>query len=204
MATDPKHHHSSHGDDGSGPLNHETTDISLEGVGKLTLGFAIVLFVITGVIYGTYILLDARAVEGDTTAARAADLGRTPSITRPTLMNTPNGMDQMGRLPAGPKLLTNEPLWLADIQKMQQEALTTYGWVSKDAGTVRLPIDRAKALIVERGLPVTAAPEAAAPADGSTPPATDPGGVDATVGTPASTTTPQSATAGSGPRPGGM
>lgn len=201
MATDHQHHHSSHGDDGGGQLNHETTDISLEGVGKLTIGFALVLFVVTGVMYGTYRMLDARSVEGDTTAARAADLGRARSITRPTLMNTPNGMDQMGRPPAGPKLLTNEPLWLADIKKTQQDALTSYGWVNKDAGTVRLPIERAKALIVERGLPKTAAPEAA-PADGTTAPATDPGGMDATVGTPVPTTTPQSPTAGSGPRPG--
>jgi hypothetical protein len=198
MATDHQHHHSSHGDDGSGPLNHETTDISLEGIGKLTIGFALVLFVVTAVIYGTYILLDARAVAGDSTAERAADLGRTKSITRPTLLNTPNGIDQMGRPPAGPKLLTNEPLWLADIKKTQQEALTTYGWVSKEAGTVRLPIDRAKALIVERGLPTAAA----GPADGTTAPAADAGGVEATVGTPVPTTTPQSTTAGSGPRHG--
>lgn len=167
MATDHQHHHSSHGDDGAGPLNHETTDISLEGVGKLTVGFALVLFVVTGVMYGTYWMLDARAIAGDTTAARAADLGRTTSITRPTMMDTPNGMDQMGRLPAGPKLLTNEPLWLAGIKQTQHEALTTYGWVNKEAGTVRLPIERAKALIVERGLPTTAAPEAA-PADDPT------------------------------------
>ena len=32
--------------------------------------------------------------------------------------------------------------------------LTTYGWVDKNAGTVRIPIDRAKELLLERGLPV--------------------------------------------------
>lgn len=202
MATDHQHHHSSHGDDGAAPLNHETTDISLEGVGKLTIGFAIILFVVTAVMYGTYRMLDARSVQNDTTAERAADLGRTKSITRPTLLDTPNGLDQMGRTPAGPKLLTNEPLWLAEIKKTQQEALTTYGWVNKDAGTVRLPIERAKQLIAERGLPKAAVTDAAAPADGTTAPAGDPGGVDATVGTPLPTTTPQSPTAGSGPRPG--
>ena len=202
MATDHQHHHSSHGDDGGGPLNHETTDISLEGVGKLTISFALVLFVVTAVMYGTYRMLDARATDNDTAIAQAADRGEgAKSITRPTLMNTPNGIDQMGRTPAGPKLLTNEPLWLADIKKTQQQALTTYGWVNKEAGTVRLPIDRAKALIVERGLPKTAVAEAAVPADGAVAPAGDVGGVEATVGTPVPTTTPKSATAGSGATP---
>ena len=46
MATDPHHNpRTSHGDDGAGPLNHEPTDISLEGIGKLTIGFVIILLV---------------------------------------------------------------------------------------------------------------------------------------------------------------
>ena len=36
----------------------------------------------------------------------------------------------------------------------QDAAMTTYGWVNQGAEIVRLPIDRAKALVIERGLPV--------------------------------------------------
>ena len=36
MATD----HGAHNAGPHGPINHETTDIDLEGVGKITLGFA--------------------------------------------------------------------------------------------------------------------------------------------------------------------
>jgi len=202
MATDHQHHHSSHGDDGAGPLNHETTDISLEGVGKLTIGFAIVLFVVTAVMFGTYRLLDRQYDAQEVPVVRISDRPGGSEEIVPNLIDKVNEMQNVGRQPAGPRLLTNEPLWLADIKKTQEQALTTYGWVDKQAGTVRLPIERAKALIAERGLPQSAPPAAAAPGDGTAAPAADPGGMDATIGTPLPTTTPQSPTAGSGPRPG--
>ena len=61
MATDHHLRHGSHGDDGHVPLNHETTDIPLGGVGKLAIGFAIVLLTVSAAMYGTYRLLDRRA-----------------------------------------------------------------------------------------------------------------------------------------------
>lgn len=188
MATDPHH---SHGDDGSGQLNHETTDISLEGIGKLTIGFGAIILVISAALYGSFRLLDRRATAADTSVQRAIEQGRaTPTPTRPTLMSRPNGIDEMGRPAAGPRMLTNEPMWLADFRARQAEALKTYAWVDKDAGTVRLPIERAKQLIVERGLPKTAAPAAPeAPADGAAP-------AEGAAPTPA-TPTPAPATPGS-------
>jgi len=169
MATD-QHHHSSHGDDGGGPLNHETTDISLEGVGKLTIGFVLILSVISGVMFFTYRMLDRRAVAADTSMSQInADRGVVDNASRP-LMDQPNALEGRGRQPAGPKLLTNEPMWLRQYRARQQAAATTYAWVDKEAGVVRLPVERAKQLLLERGLPVTAAPaEAASPADGTAP-----------------------------------
>ena len=53
-----------------------------------------------------------------------------------------------------PRLLVNEPANLADLRKHEHEMLTTYGWMDQNAGVVRLPIERAKELVLERGLPV--------------------------------------------------
>ena len=53
-----------------------------------------------------------------------------------------------------PQLLVNEPANLSDLHRHEQEMLTTYGWMDQNAGIVRLPIERAKELILERGLPV--------------------------------------------------
>ena len=68
-------------------------------------------------------------------------------------------------LPNGPqpRLLVDEPANLADLRKHEHEMLTTYGWMDQSAGIVRLPIERAKDLILERGLPV----RGAAPAPGA-------------------------------------
>lgn len=67
-------------------------------------------------------------------------------------------------LPNGPqpRLLVNEPANLADLNKHEHEMLTTYGWMDQNAGVVRLPIERAKELLLERGLPVRGAEPAPA------------------------------------------
>jgi len=53
-----------------------------------------------------------------------------------------------------PNLLVNEPLNLATFRAQEEEKLTTYGWVDRNAGVVRIPVERAKDLLLERGLPV--------------------------------------------------
>jgi len=69
-----------------------------------------------------------------------------------------------GALPPPPNLLLNEPANLTQFREREVHELTTYGWLDKNAGTVRLPIDRAKELILERGLPVRGAQAPAADA----------------------------------------
>jgi hypothetical protein len=41
----------------------------------------------------------------------------------------------------------------------QQNILNTYGWIDRQNGIVRLPIDRAMQLLLQRGLPVRSAPQ---------------------------------------------
>ena len=184
MATDHHHPASSHGDDGTGPLNHETTDIALDGIGKLTIGFVLVIAMVSAAMYGTYRLLDNRARAADAPISKMNEGRPAVDVARQPLMDRPNELESQGRPMAGPKLLTNEPLWLNQYRAQQLAATTTYGWVDKDAGVVRLPIERAKRLLVERGLPATAA--AAAPPT----PAEGAAGTAPTVGPTAPTTGP--------------
>jgi hypothetical protein len=53
-----------------------------------------------------------------------------------------------------PKLLVDEPANLDALRAREREVLTTYGVVDPAAGTYRIPIERAKDLLIERGLPV--------------------------------------------------
>ena len=64
-----------------------------------------------------------------------------------------------------PRLEENERTELRSFIEDQDRKLATYDWVDKDKGTVRIPIDRAMELIVQRGLPVH--PEGASSAPNS-------------------------------------
>ena len=78
-----------------------------------------------------------------------------------------------GRLVSGseaspsPALLVSEPTVLREFQARHHDAQTTYGWINQGAAIVRLPIERAKDLVLERGLPIRpASSPTPAPADG--------------------------------------
>jgi hypothetical protein len=54
---------------------------------------------------------------------------------------------------------TDLPLQAMDnLRKSTNEHLNSYGWVDKPGGVARVPIDRAKAMIAERGLPAITSP----------------------------------------------
>lgn len=56
-------------------------------------------------------------------------------------------------VPPEPRLQVEAPKDLRSLQAAEQEVLTTYAWVSKEAGIARIPIERAMQLVLERGLP---------------------------------------------------
>ena len=61
---------------------------------------------------------------------------------------------QENRLPPEPRLQTQPREDLRELRAREDEILTSYGWLDKNAGVVRIPIDRAMQMTVERGLPV--------------------------------------------------
>jgi hypothetical protein len=63
-----------------------------------------------------------------------------------------------GQAPPGPNLLAvlpgahGEPQNLKEFHEKETAILTTYGWTDQNTGAVRIPIDRAKELVLEKGL----------------------------------------------------
>jgi hypothetical protein len=55
---------------------------------------------------------------------------------------------------AAPQLEIDERNQLDKIRIDEAQTLSTYDWVDQEAGTVRIPIDRAMDLLAQRGLPV--------------------------------------------------
>jgi hypothetical protein len=60
-------------------------------------------------------------------------------------------------LPPEPRLQVSAPKDLKQYKTAQDEILNSYGWVDQNAGIVRIPIDRAMDILVQKGLPVRGA-----------------------------------------------
>jgi hypothetical protein len=87
---------------------------------------------------------------------------------------------------------------MQDMRRAEDQHLTTYGWVDQQKGTVRIPLDVAKQIALQRGFQVVAAPApAATAAPGMTAPAVESGAAasqPATGTAPATTTAPANTT----------
>ena len=64
----------------------------------------------------------------------------------------PNLTDS-GQLPPLPRLQIDPSIELKDIRDWEEEQLTDYGWVDKDTGVFRIPIERAIEITAQMGLP---------------------------------------------------
>ena len=65
----------------------------------------------------------------------------------------PLAVGQARPLPPPPRLQTYPFRDLRDLRREEDRLLTTYEWVDKNAGTVRLPIARAMEVVAAQGLP---------------------------------------------------
>jgi len=61
--------------------------------------------------------------------------------------------DNSRALPPTPRLQAEPAADLEQVRQAQEEILNSYGWVDKANGTVRVPIDRAMDMLMERKLP---------------------------------------------------
>ena len=52
-----------------------------------------------------------------------------------------------------PRLQIDAPNELRQLRAAEDAALNTYGWVDKDAGIVKIPVDRAMEILAKKGLP---------------------------------------------------
>ena len=72
-------------------------------------------------------------------------------------------------IPPEPRLQVEAPKDLTHLQAAEHAVLSSYGWVSQEAGIARIPIERAMQLVLERGLPAGKPATAAPPAKGGAP-----------------------------------
>lgn len=131
MSTDP--HDVEYGPNPPGAA-YEHTDID-PGVGYRFGAWLLVAMLISGaIVFGTFRLLQGRVAARDEAAARY------PMAAGQT------------REPPAPRLQTQPFKDVYQLRRTEAERLNGYGWVDQATGVVHIPIDRAMALAIERGV----------------------------------------------------
>jgi len=123
----------------------EGDGISYSGI----VWFVVVLTVVTVgcqiLMWGLFAFMQNRAESTDAVRSPVQPALVQPGIQNGQIIGSPERPQ--------PLMLVDEPTVLHDFRERELQSLTTYGWVDRNAGTVRIPIDRAKQLLLERGLP---------------------------------------------------
>ncbi len=114
---------------------HEPRDINATAVGCFALALVLGAVVIFALLAGVFHRLDEHVPGG------AATRITSERISVPS-----------------PELQTNPAREMDRFRAAEKETLASYGWVDRQAGIARIPIERAMELIVERGLPATPGP----------------------------------------------
>jgi hypothetical protein len=115
----------------SGP-GYETSDASPGGL----LLFGLAMFLIIGLV-----LLIAAGVFKYFSASQSLGAPASPFANA-------------SQIPPAPRLQTEPRLDLEHLHAREEHLLHTYEWVDPNAGIVRIPIERAMELVLQKGLPV--------------------------------------------------
>ena len=116
-------------------VHHETTDVNVRAVLLFGAGLFVVAAVIHVLIWVLFGYLSGREAI-------------------PSAREYPLAATEQNRLPPEPRLQTNPRDDLRDLRTHEDQVLTSYGWVDKNAGVVRIPIDEAMKIVVKQGFPV--------------------------------------------------
>ena len=127
--------HSAGHDDAHNPeVHHETSDVDIRGIFGFAIGLTVVCFFAAFVVWVMFKYFDSRE------AHRVAP-------------EYPLAATQETRQPPEPRLQVNPREDLDDLRRQEDQILNSYGWVDKNTGVVRIPIEEAMKLTVQRGLP---------------------------------------------------
>ena len=110
---------------------HEETDVVLRPVVIAGIGLLVLLVITCVAMFGLFHVLQREEAR----------------LSPPA---NPLAAAEGPRLPPEPRLQAHPIKDLEELRKAETELLTTYGWVDKSAGTVRIPVARAIELLAQR------------------------------------------------------
>ena len=130
------HAPAAHGAADNPDVHHEESDVNILaifGFGSGLMAVAVVVLLVIYVLFGFFDGRERATVPAEYPLAAQAD-----------------------KVPPEPRLQEHPREDLSELRAREDEILTSYGWVDRNAGVVRIPIDAAMKLTLERGLPARA------------------------------------------------
>ena len=117
---------------------YEHTDIDTSVGYKFALWLTVAMVISVVIVYGTFWFFETQTKGADATAQKyPLAVGRAKTPPAPNLQTQPF-----------------KDVYL--LRKGEAEKLTSYGWVDKEGGITRVPIDRAMEVMLQRGFPARA------------------------------------------------
>ena len=117
---------------------HEHTDIDVSVGYTFGLWLAVAMLISAGIVYGSFRLFEREAKSADALAQKY-----------------PLAIDRVKEAPL-PNLQKQPFKDLYELRQGENEKLTSYGWVDKEGGVTRIPIDRAMEVMLQKGFPARA------------------------------------------------
>ncbi len=135
-------------------VKHEVENINIKPLVMFLIYLSIVTAGTCGLMYGLFTYFESRAATLDRRNVSPLAAERELLPPQPRLQLAPNEAGQ-----TAPNVLQDHPLVeLRTLRAEENNKLIEPAWLNEKEGIVRLPIERAKALLLEKGLPTRAEP----------------------------------------------
>lgn len=113
-------------------IGHETQDAEIRPIVYTALGLALTAVAVGILVFGIFKYLGGHEIA--------------------TIQVNPMSVEDQ-QIPPAPRLEEHPAIELQQLHAQEDRVLSSYGWVDKKTGVVRIPIDRAKDLMLQRGFP---------------------------------------------------
>jgi hypothetical protein len=127
---------------------YEHSDADIVTVSKYAIALVFGVLIAASAMWGLFDYFSAHSNEDETVVSKAVLEERDKLSPQQPLRVTPKlEMNEAPHLQATPKL------YIKELHALEDEYLTSYGWVEPSQGIVRIPIQEAIAMVAKKGLP---------------------------------------------------
>ena len=144
-----------HSNGKSSEATYEHSDVSIRGIVLFTVSLVVATAIVMVLMAWMFLDFEERAA-----TAEAAEIPRT-RVSDPRPEHPPEPVLQGA--PGSRFELQDPVVEMEDWRRQERRLIEGTGWVDRNEGIVRIPVERAKALLLERGLPVRERPAAGGP-----------------------------------------